>query len=1083
MSTYLQGVTDYIPQFQPFQPDLNFYANILQTKQTQYDNNWKALNNMYGKLYNADLTRDGNINKRDTYLKEAEFNLKRISQLDLSLDQNVNQATQIFKPLYEDKGLVKDMAWTKNYMMERSKGESFKNAYDEKLQDRYWDVGLRDLEYKREEFKKADDGAAMNFGNATYTPYVNSMEVAQNVAKEAGLSIESVKFSPDGRWIIKNKNGEQLTEPLSKLFEARLGNDPAIQAVYNTQAYVDRKDYAKSNAALFNNDENAAEMRYLEDKFTILKRQNELRYKGLQVQNTVYDSRIEDLKKQIANKKANPGAELELAQYEMNRDINAKVLTSVEQQAKTLNSGMSQTPSTEGGFKNPYGDLNSLRFKVDSGVASMLMSKDLNEAAQIFAYKDAKTDIESNPYKVMEEKHMYNIKEIGAKEASAKRVAKYKEDQAKKTSLDKFLVEEQGSHTWELIKDANGKVVDRVAREKETENSGVVMSDRSGNVANEINMLNMSDQINKDQFIPVQGYLKSATPLIATLVGNKKMTNEKAAYIIEEPLKALDRFEKGKSYTAQMSANLPGINATDSYVLSKDIRTKYKVKSGQSLYEAVRDGVVPAKEALALLSNLDAKTYSNISTQGSDRYKGMMTSTGISKYKMGSMSSRLDAFVSENPNLSEIQVNGQPTQLYAGVRKNSAAIQGFEKYNESVIKWRKDSRNGVVNEIIRLDPSKKETAQYLFDEYGTMRSQEEFYKAVPEQLLSDLIKGPEKSTGQKILGVIFPGYSPTSVSRDGTDRGKGESFSSIGDPNYTNFRFDDNGGPLKYNDLVEKANRGFTNSDVIRKAPPGFESSVGTAVYTSQMKFYDVNTKSMGTSAAKAYEMLSTLGRLDLGNTKDIRISTVGSTRSNWDHGHSAEGKDASLALQIIRDLQNSKGNYRKDNPINNFGIAYKGMTISDPNYSGVILTLPEAYVKTMGVGAEKQAEILQNGVHFMIPKEQISGTTMYQESTKDPISAVVDYSGEPFIYTDPLNSKNTITISKNDFGTSPYSIEMTNAVFDPDTRTEIENSLVDYQTAYGNDLTSFVYDNIIGTGGYFDQIRALNNQLYNNPE
>ena len=207
MATYLQGVTDYIPQFQPFQPDLNFYANILQTKQTQYDNNWKALNNMYGKLYNADLTRDGNINKRDTYLKEAEFNLKRISQLDLSLDQNVNQATQIFKPLYEDKGLVKDMAWTKNYMMERSKGESFKNAYDEKLQDRYWDVGLRDLDYKREEFKKADDGAAMNFGNATYTPYVNSMEVAQNIAKEAGLSIESVKFSPDGRWIIKNKNG------------------------------------------------------------------------------------------------------------------------------------------------------------------------------------------------------------------------------------------------------------------------------------------------------------------------------------------------------------------------------------------------------------------------------------------------------------------------------------------------------------------------------------------------------------------------------------------------------------------------------------------------------------------------------------------------------------------------------------------------------------------------------------------------------------------------------------------------------------------------------------------------------------
>jgi hypothetical protein len=44
MATYLQGVTDYIPQFQPFQPDLNFYGNVMQTKQTQYDTNWKALN-------------------------------------------------------------------------------------------------------------------------------------------------------------------------------------------------------------------------------------------------------------------------------------------------------------------------------------------------------------------------------------------------------------------------------------------------------------------------------------------------------------------------------------------------------------------------------------------------------------------------------------------------------------------------------------------------------------------------------------------------------------------------------------------------------------------------------------------------------------------------------------------------------------------------------------------------------------------------------------------------------------------------------------------------------------------------------
>lgn len=100
MSTYLQGVQDYIPQIQPYQPDLNLYNNLLQTKQTQYDTNWKALNKMYSQYYNAELSRTDTAEKKDNYIKQATFNLQRVSQLDLSLEQNVSQATQVFKPLY-----------------------------------------------------------------------------------------------------------------------------------------------------------------------------------------------------------------------------------------------------------------------------------------------------------------------------------------------------------------------------------------------------------------------------------------------------------------------------------------------------------------------------------------------------------------------------------------------------------------------------------------------------------------------------------------------------------------------------------------------------------------------------------------------------------------------------------------------------------------------------------------------------------------------------------------------------------------------------------------------------------------------
>jgi len=67
--------------------------------------------------------------KQETLLlKDAQFNLKRISQLDLSLEQNVQQATQVFRPFYENADLMKDMAWTKNKNAERARGESFSNC-------------------------------------------------------------------------------------------------------------------------------------------------------------------------------------------------------------------------------------------------------------------------------------------------------------------------------------------------------------------------------------------------------------------------------------------------------------------------------------------------------------------------------------------------------------------------------------------------------------------------------------------------------------------------------------------------------------------------------------------------------------------------------------------------------------------------------------------------------------------------------------------------------------------------------------------------------------------------------------------
>jgi hypothetical protein len=406
MATYIQGVPAYVPQFQPYQPDLNFESGLLQQKQTQYDTNWKALNNVYGQYFYADLTRNPNVKKKEDLMKNIEFNLQRISGLDLSLSQNVDQAMQVFKPFYEDNVLMKDMAWTKTKNAQRAYGLSLKNDPDKKKSNMYWNDGIKAIDYLTEEFKNSSDEESMSYGNVAYTPYRHVMKEALALAKESGISKETPSFSEDGRWMYQTKNGEQIMEPLSKLFEAELGQDPGIQDVYRTKAYVKRKDYMEQNAAQFNGDKSAAEMRYLQDEFNVLKEQTQLAYKNTQNVSNSYDAKIQATEKAIKDGTARPGSEEYLANLKRNKDINDKVLERFKDQNEDY---LGDEDNSEKGFVNPYGDIKSLRMKVDNGVTWNELSKKLNEAAQEAAYIDYKVTTKENPYAVLDLKHQQEM--------------------------------------------------------------------------------------------------------------------------------------------------------------------------------------------------------------------------------------------------------------------------------------------------------------------------------------------------------------------------------------------------------------------------------------------------------------------------------------------------------------------------------------------------------------------------------------------------------------------------------------------------------------------------------------------------
>lgn len=409
MGTYLQGVQSIIPSLQPHDNGLNVVANLLQLKQSQYDSNYKSLNKLYGQYYYADLTRKDNIEKRDNTVKQIDFDLKRIAGLDLSLEQNVNQAMQIFKPFYEDTALMKDMAWTKNFNMQLGDAEGLNKSTDVDRKKMYWKEGVEALQYKRQEFMEATADEALSFENPVYTPYVNVQEKAGQIFKDSGISMDV--SDTDGNYIVRQKNGDILIEPLSKLLQSQLSADPMVKAVYDTKSYVNRKQWASAHAEEYGGVKQA-EMKYLEDGFKKMKTATEARHADYQNNSKAYDRKIADIKKQIQNNGSTPFLENELRKYESNKQINDDILSGLSKDVEMFNGAYSSSGNTSTGFKNPYDDINTLRYIVDNSMSNDLFADDVMTAATDLSKREMVRDIKPDPFRIIEVRHANRMAEI-----------------------------------------------------------------------------------------------------------------------------------------------------------------------------------------------------------------------------------------------------------------------------------------------------------------------------------------------------------------------------------------------------------------------------------------------------------------------------------------------------------------------------------------------------------------------------------------------------------------------------------------------------------------------------------------------
>ncbi len=433
MATYLQGVKPYIPDYQPFQPDLNFYANVLQTKQNQYDTNWNKLNNVYSQFFNADVIRPGDIKKKDELLKQIDFELRRVSGLDLSLEQNVQQAQQVFKPFYEDKVLMHDMAYVKNFNSRYSQAQALNKSKDDKVRETYNPIGIRYMDYMREDFINSSDDASLGMFAPQYTPRVNATKHYTEMAKELGISSEVTK--PGKKWFVKMKNGSLIYQPLIKIFESEYANSPQLQEMYKVEAIVNRRDYMKK----IGGDPVQAEMQYLSDQQKLI----ETYYDKANKNNAKTVKNVETNLKKV-DEKINTGRGNVFSWHDKDAfNGTLQVATANSKFTQSIQEGISNKQNSTVVTKGapPTDDIEILRFKVDLGTAGILANQDIADAAYRYSKVGEKVDYSLNPLYVAQVKNGYKKQQI----AMANK-AKYK------LAADKKAVED-GRKIWKEVPD------------------------------------------------------------------------------------------------------------------------------------------------------------------------------------------------------------------------------------------------------------------------------------------------------------------------------------------------------------------------------------------------------------------------------------------------------------------------------------------------------------------------------------------------------------------------------------------------------------------------------------------------------
>lgn len=244
MASFLPNITDVFPEPALYRPDFSYIDTMLKRRQAMYDQGFQEIAGRY-KYISRPVTNPLNANIRDKFISQAIDNLKNLSAMDLSQQQNVATASAVFDPFVKNRDVLGDMALTTHWDQQESIAESYR------LRDGGKEFSQDNINYVRKQRQSFanDDPSSWNqyYSNRkSYTPYYNYREEVMKAMEKFQPSFNKSAV-PDGNGYLITTENSSITKAEVTAYLSAVLSDKAKQQMHieGSVRFGDNIDYVK----------------------------------------------------------------------------------------------------------------------------------------------------------------------------------------------------------------------------------------------------------------------------------------------------------------------------------------------------------------------------------------------------------------------------------------------------------------------------------------------------------------------------------------------------------------------------------------------------------------------------------------------------------------------------------------------------------------------------------------------------------------------------------------------------------------------------------------------------------------------